>query len=108
MTARATTSNLVGFTLFALGCLGVLLRSGGPSGPPTARSAPADASGLFILKRDLPSLGLRRGEHLAVLPDAPIRLGDVVALKSEPGRLVLARFHDELMHCVEGLVHPLA
>lgn len=58
----------------------------------------------FVLARDVPSLELRRGERLCVDPDALIHVGDVVALKSEEPEVVLARFHDELMHCVDGLV----
>lgn len=96
------TSHHVGFTLLAIGLAGLLAGTRRPSKP-----EPSIPSQHFVLDRDLPSLGLRRGEQLAVLPDAPIRLGEVVALKGMPGRLVLARYHDELMHCVAGLVHPV-
>jgi hypothetical protein len=68
---------------------------------------PDDASEVphrFVLTNDVPSLDLRRGEQLRVEPNALIRLGDVVALKNEQHEVVLTRFHDELMHCVAGLV----
>jgi hypothetical protein len=58
----------------------------------------------FVLARDVPSLELRRGEVLRVEPEALIHVGDVVALRSDEPEVVLARFHDELMHCVAGLV----
>lgn len=58
----------------------------------------------FKLTDDAPSLNLRRGELLRVEPEALIFVGDVVALKTEEPEVVLTRFHDELMHCVEGLV----
>lgn len=58
----------------------------------------------FVLAKDVPSLDLHRGELLRVEPDALIRVGDIVALKTEEPEVVLARFHDELMHCVAGLV----
>ncbi|HEX7003494.1 MAG TPA: hypothetical protein VF168_04860 [Trueperaceae bacterium] len=70
---------------------------------PTNR-APRLAPRRFILAKDVPSLDLRRGERLLVDPDALIYVGDVVALKSDEPEVVLARFHDELMHCVDGLV----
>jgi hypothetical protein len=58
----------------------------------------------FVLAEDAPSLDLRRGELLRVEPEALIRVGDVVALRTEDAEVVLTRFHDELMHCVAGLV----
>ena len=78
------------------------VRSGAPAslGYPAPRPAPRR----FVLAKDVPSLELRRGERLRVEPDALIYVGDVVALKSDEPEVVLARFHDELMHCVDGLV----
>lgn len=58
----------------------------------------------FVLSKDVPSLQLRRGELLRVEPEALIYVGDIVALKSEQQEVVLTRYHDELMHCVSGLV----
>lgn len=71
---------------------------------PQGQGAGDAAPQKFVLAKDAPALDLRRGELLRVEPEAPIRLGDVVALKSAEPELVLTRFHDELMHCVAGLV----
>ena len=78
--------------------------------PLKSNDSPRLAPRRFILARDVPSLDLRRGEQLRVDPEALIYVGDVVALKTDEPEVVLARFHDELMHCVDGLVvreaHP--
>jgi hypothetical protein len=73
----------------------------------SGRERPADGHRIprrFVLAEDAPSLDLRRGELLRVEPEALIRVGDVVALRTEKSEVVLTRFHDELMHCVAGLV----
>ncbi|MEX2543310.1 MAG: hypothetical protein WD314_16010 [Trueperaceae bacterium] len=76
--------------------------------PLASRSALGNGRGhaprRFKLSNDAPSLNLRRGELLRVEPEALIFVGDVVALKTDEPEVVLTRFHDELMHCVEGLV----
>lgn len=58
----------------------------------------------FTLRFDIPEWGLRRGERLWIDADALIRLGDFVALKAAPGDVVLARYCDELMGSVAGLI----
>lgn len=69
----------------------------------TRRSARAERRSL-VLERDLPELDLPRGAELTIVPEAPIRLGDLVALKDDDGDVVLARYRDDLIANVEGLV----
>ena len=75
---------------------------------PAARSEIATGTGSnrnrFVLQKDVPELGLRRGELLRIDPEALVYVGDVVALRDAHDEVVLARFHDELMHCTAGLV----
>lgn len=78
------------------------LRSGAPAS--LGYSVPRPAPRRFVLAQDVPSLDLRRGERLRVEPNALIYVGDVVAIKSDEPEVVLARYHDELMHCIDGLV----
>ena len=59
--------------------------------------------GAVRLEFDIPAWGFRRGEQVRIFPNAPIYLGDIVALKSESGELKLARYRDEYMGTVAGL-----
>lgn len=61
----------------------------------------------FTLRDDVPEFGLRRGERFVVCPDDLIYLGDVVALKNAGGGVVLARYHDEFIGCVAGLIRRI-
>ena len=75
---------------------------------PRATSRKANASsavypeGTWVLEFDIPAWGFSKGEQVRIFPNAPIYLGDIVALKSEEG-LKLARYRDEYMGSVEGL-----
>lgn len=55
-----------------------------------------------MLEFDIPAWGFHKGEQVRVFPNAPIYLGDIVALRSEHG-LKLARYRDEYMGSVAGL-----
>ena len=55
-----------------------------------------------MLEFDIPAWGFCKGERVRVFPNAPIYLGDVVALRSDEG-LKLARYRDEYMGSVAGL-----
>lgn len=69
-----------------------------------ARRAPAPERRSLVLERDLPELGLPRGAELTIVPEAPIRIGDLVALKAPRDEVVLARYRDELIANIDGLV----
>lgn len=56
----------------------------------------------WALEFDIPAWGFRKGEQVRVFPDAPVYLGDIVALRSDEG-LKLARYRDEYMGLVVGL-----
>jgi hypothetical protein len=58
----------------------------------------------FTLRVDVPDFGIRRGEQFVVCPDDPIHIGDVVALKSESGGIVLARYRDDFIGYVAGRI----
>ena len=58
--------------------------------------------GVWVLEFDIPAWGFCKGERVRVFPNAPIYLGDVVALKSGE-ELRLARYRDEYMGVVAGL-----
>ena len=58
--------------------------------------------GAWVLEFDIPAWGFRKGEQVRIFPNAPIYLGDIVALRSERG-LELARYRDEYMGSVAGL-----
>ena len=72
--------------------------------PAPSRREVAPEPRRFVLEQDVPSLGFRQGDLLRVEPHALIYIGDIVSLYSNGPEVVLARYHDELMHCVEGLV----
>lgn len=85
-----------------------------------ARALPRARARRFQLQRDIPALGLRRGQFFRLEPDAPIYLDDLVVLRPDdfvpegapegappPGeRLSLARYRDELIHRVVGRLCP--
>ena len=58
----------------------------------------------ITLGHDMKPFGLYKGDLLTIYPDALIYLGDLVALKSGGGELTLARYRDEYMDRVFGLV----
>jgi hypothetical protein len=69
---------------------------------PAERGYFANAYNL-LLDHDVPGLGLHKGQFLKVYPEAPIYLGDVVAVRTESDTLSVAYYQDELMGCVAGL-----
>ncbi len=58
--------------------------------------------GTWVLEFDIPAWGFCKGERVRIFPNAPIYLGDIVALRSESG-LQLARYRDEYIGSVIGL-----
>jgi hypothetical protein len=80
-----------------------------PRGEPVSQVAERPPPALrrtFTLRVDVPAFGLRRGQPFEIYPDAPIYLNDVVALRSDGGGIVLARYRDDFIGCVAGLVRP--
>jgi hypothetical protein len=94
----------------SLAATGAALRSWfAPRGEPDVRALERPPPALrrtFTLRVDVPAFGLCRGQPFEICPDAPIHLDDVVALKSEGGGIVLARYRDDFIGCVAGLVRP--
>lgn len=90
--------------LLAAGVVAAVAMTRKPVGARDSYTPVVRAPRRFKLTKDAPSLDLRRGELLRVEPEALIFVGDVVALKTDEPQVVLTRFRDELMHCVEGLV----
>ena len=88
----------------ALSATGAALRSW--FAPRAATLRPPALRRTFTLRVDVPSLGLRRGQPFEICPDAPIHLGDVVALANDGGGIVLARYRDDFIGCTAGLVRP--
>jgi hypothetical protein len=101
---------LTGMKLGPLVATGEALRSWlaskDPPAPPRIDGPPPALRRTFTLRVDIPAFGLRQGERFEVCPDAPIYLGDVVALDGDGGGIVLARYRDDLMGCVAGRVRP--
>ena len=96
------------FMILAAGVVAASLLSRKATTAPRSDSSTDDpvhtAPHRITVQKDVPALGLARGDLLRIESEALIHVGDVVALRSGGEEVVLTRFHDELMHCTAGLV----